>query len=102
MDYFEGEDLVVWLVNVKESQQQAWDFIDGADIAVPCLMDEEGEFYDGYARPPSSGPFPLDVVVDRDGRITYLSGDYDAPALRAAIEAALAAPVSSAPGDPPE
>jgi hypothetical protein len=34
-------------------------------------------------------PFPLDVVVDRDGTIAYLGREYDPDALTVAVEALL-------------
>lgn len=35
-------------------------------------------------------PFPVDVVVGKDGIITYIAREYDPPAMQAAVEAALA------------
>lgn len=37
-----------------------------------------------------SNPFPVDVVVDRDGIITYIAREYDPDGIVAAVEAALA------------
>ena len=37
-----------------------------------------------------ANPFPVDVVVGRDGLISYIAREYDPDALEAAIEAALA------------
>jgi hypothetical protein len=39
----------------------------------------------------SISPFPLDVVIDREGRIAYISREYDADALRQVIEQLLEA-----------
>lgn len=38
----------------------------------------------------SVSPFPLDVVVGRDGVVRYISREYEADELASAIEAALA------------
>ena len=37
-----------------------------------------------------SNPFPVDVVVDKDGMITYIAREYDPDGITAAVEAALA------------
>ena len=34
-------------------------------------------------------PFPFQILVDRSGAVTYMASDYDAEALRKAIEMAL-------------
>ncbi len=38
---------------------------------------------------PSVSPFPLDVVIDADGRLISVRGEYDPEALRREIQAAL-------------
>lgn len=35
-------------------------------------------------------PYPLDVVVGRDGKVVYVGREYDPAAMTAAVEAALA------------
>jgi redoxin len=37
-----------------------------------------------------SNPFPVDVVVDKDGKIVYVAREYDPNGIGAAIDAALA------------
>lgn len=84
--------MVVWLMNAGDSYDTAWEFIDESNTSLPCVLDTNEEVYsvyekkgedDGYA------PFPLQVVIDRDGVITYLEYQYDGERLRAAIDAAL-------------
>ena len=36
-----------------------------------------------------SNPFPVDVVVDADGKIVYVAREYDPDGIRAAIDALL-------------
>jgi hypothetical protein len=43
--------------------------------------------------PPSPAPFPRQVVLDRQGVVTYIAGEHDAAALDAAIVDALESPV---------
>ena len=63
-------------------------FMAETGVTFPVAADSAGSA-GGYSAGPSISPFPLDVVVGRDGRIAYLTRKYDADALRAAIEAAL-------------
>ena len=55
-------------------------------VETDTTYDELAAAYQG------SNPFPLDVVVNRDQTIAYLSREYDAIALDEAIQEALAAP----------
>ena len=48
----------------------------------------ENNTYGG--RPLALSPFPLDVVIDRQGVMRYINREYEADELRAVIEAALA------------
>ncbi len=57
------------------------------------LIDEDQTLYYSYSMGElgfNSAPYPLQVVIDRDGLISYLALEYDVDAVRAAIEAALA------------
>lgn len=58
------------------------------------LLDPERATYGRYEpkRADEYPPFPLDVVVDRDGRVAWLRRDYDDERLRAVLDALLGAP----------
>jgi len=79
----------VWLVNVKEDVDSAWEFIAEAGLSLPVLLDEDGRYYEGYATEAALTPYPLHIVVDRSGDIVYINREYDADLLRDAIRAAL-------------
>ncbi|MFT5584649.1 MAG: peroxiredoxin [Cognaticolwellia sp.] len=81
-----------WLVNAGEDYATAYGFIDELQVSgIPILLDEQETYYKPYAMEvPGYAPFPLQVVIDRDGEIVYLSKQYDVDAAVAAIEAALA------------
>jgi len=79
----------VWLVDVKQDFDTAWEFIAEAGLSLPVLLDEDGIYYESYATEPALTPYPLHVVVDRAGDIVYVNREYDADALRDAIRAAL-------------
>ena len=49
---------------------------------------DDNQSYFQFPKIGQISPFPLDVVVDRDGTIVYLSREYDPVALLAAVEAA--------------
>ncbi len=77
-------------MNTNNSFEIAYDFIEESSVTLPCLLDEDGSIYNSYPLIESYGPFPVHVVIGRDGVITYLSRQYDAEAVRAAITDALA------------
>lgn len=85
-------ELTAWLVNVGEDFGTAYSFIDTLEVrGLPILLDEQETYYKPYAMEvPGYAPFPLQVVIDRNGEIVYLSKQYDVDAAVAAIEAALA------------
>lgn len=59
-------------------------------MGTTCLLDTQQEIYRSYGPVQGSyAPFPLQVVIDRDGTIVYLSAQYDADAVNLAIAAAL-------------
>ena len=63
-------------------------FIAETGITFPVAQDlagSAGQFGGG----PAISPFPIDVVVGRDGRIVYVSREYDASAMIGAVQAAL-------------
>ena len=77
---------------VSEPLDDAAYFLSGTDVTVPCLLDLAAEQYGSYSIGAGDAPYPLEVLIDRDGVISYISREYDGPALSAAIRAALDAP----------
>lgn len=85
-------DLLVLFVNVGESFDTAYSFAEEAQLTLPVLLDEDQRAYSSYSYSEfgaGSAPFPRQVVVDREGIITWMSGEYDADEASAAIQAAL-------------
>ncbi len=83
-----GEEVQVLLVNVEESEEMAYTFAIEADISgIPVLLDEHGGLYRSYS---SAGqgyaPFPLQVIVDQGGVITYIARQHDVAAVRAELD----------------
>lgn len=63
-------------------------FLEATGVTFPILKDED-RTYDEYTSDPALSPYPIDIVVDADGVIVYLSQSYDADALRDAVERVL-------------
>ncbi len=62
-------------------------FIEQSNVTFPVVMDEQQA--QTYAAGLGISPFPVDVVVDREGVIRYISTEYDPDALREAVLRAL-------------
>jgi hypothetical protein len=65
------------------------DYAASLGLTFPIYLDQQGS-YQGYVSTPSIAPFPLDVVIDREGTVTMVKRDYNIGALEAAVDAALA------------
>jgi len=81
----------VFLVT-NDSFEAAYDYLASLSSSVPCLMDSSFEMLNGYAPSEfgeSVAPYPRQVVIDRDGYITYLNTEIDTAELRDAIDEAL-------------
>ena len=91
--YADEEDVEIWLVDAGDSFDDAFEFVGESSTSLPVLLDSDETVYKSYTRREggeSYAPFPLQVIIDRDGTIAYLSNQYDAEAVRAAIDALLA------------
>jgi len=67
-------------------------FVEDLGTTYPIgLEDESTKTYEAFVKNyKGANPFPVDVVVGRDGKIAYISREYDPEGLTAAVEAALA------------
>lgn len=83
-------DVVFWLYDVNDPVELAWSVAEEHRIGVPLLYGGEAA-WTVYPRPSDTiAPFPLRVVIDREGVITRLAYEHDPEADRAAILEALA------------
>ena len=83
---------MVYAVVTGQSAEVGFEHLMNTGTILPCLVDEEQAVYDTYSRDEATGywaPFPVQVVIDRAGIVRYLSFEYHADALTAAIAAAL-------------
>ena len=70
-----------------DDEQVIGAFIEQTGVTFPVVMDEgQTAYYDVGA---AISPFPVDVVVDQDGVIRFIKGEYDPDALIAAVTSLL-------------
>ena len=73
----------------NESADTIEGFIEQTGVTFPILRGDTT--YRNYANPDGAiSPYPLDVIIDREGRITYLRHEYDGDAMVAEVERLLA------------
>ncbi len=60
-------------------------FINQTGVTFPVGWDASSSYF-AFPNAGSISPFPLDVVIDRDGRIAYINREYDSEGLRLAVE----------------
>ena len=97
-NHFEADEVTRIAVDWKESLAAVLDYVNEFGIQSPVLLDSEEEGAGCFAVPKggnslfvhydmlvpgafSGQPFPLQVVIDNDGRFAYLSRDHDPDAL---------------------
>lgn len=71
-------------------------FIQKLGITYPVGLEDTGNYLRFAENFRGSNPFPVDIVVDRNGTIVYIAREYDPAALSAAIEKLLAQDAPSA------
>ncbi len=86
--------MAIWLVNAGDSYEDAFEFVGEAGVTLPTLLDSEKSLYDQYNRNDAVGsgygPFPLQILMDRDGVIRHMAVQYDAADMRSRIDELLA------------
>ena len=61
-------------------------FTERLGVSYPIGLEQTGN-YVGYARNyRGANPFPVDIIVDRDGTIAYIAREYDPGAMAAVID----------------
>jgi len=71
------------VANVTEDEVLAWAVATGATF--PVMMDRDGS-YSTYDRVDSSAPFPLDVLIDQQGVVRYVSTRYEPAVIEALVQ----------------
>ncbi len=71
-----------------ESAQTVENFRDQTGVSFPLLLGDTSK--SKYAHPDATiSPYPIDVIVDRQGTIRYLRHEYDPAAMDAVLEGLL-------------
>jgi hypothetical protein len=65
-------------------------FTDTLGVTFPAGVEDTGSYRRFAENFRGSNPFPIDVIVDRDGTIAYVAREYDPEAMDAVIERLLA------------
>ena len=68
---------------------ESW--IEDNQVSMTVLIDNSGEVYSEWRfdDPDRYAPYPLEFVLDRNGKIIYLSSNINAAEMTTAIEAAI-------------
>ena len=77
------------LANAGDDAETIQTFLQDAHTSIPSLMDLSKSTYQSYPQAETFAPFPLQVVIDQEGVIRYLAFQYEAEAVRHAIDALL-------------
>lgn len=64
-------------------------FIEQTQITFPAGIELTTSYFTLYNAVKSISPYPLNVIIDRDGNLAYMVGDYDPEGMRAMIESLL-------------
>jgi hypothetical protein len=65
-------------------------FTEKLGVTFPTGLEETGSYLRFAENFRGANPFPIDVIVDRDGTIAYVAREYDPAAMEAVIERLLA------------
>ncbi len=77
------------LANAGNTAGTIESFLTDAHTSLWSLMDQQESLYRAYNPPYQFAPFPLHIIVDQTGVIRYISGQYDAQAVRDIIDSLL-------------
>ena len=65
-------------------------YIENLGVTYPVGLEQTGTYRAFASNFRGSNPFPIDVIVDRDGTIAYIAREYDPDGMAAVIEKLLA------------
>jgi len=84
-------DLDVTVFGLTAGQDSTLDlqaFLDAFQMTFPILLNA-GNTYGAYHQSGGTSPYPLDYVIDQEGRVAYFSTEYDPEAMIAVIDGLL-------------
>ena len=92
---YQDQGVVVAAIDANgDAAEGVQEFVKNMRITYPIgLEDTSTKTYEAFTGTNFKGanPFPVDIVVGKDGKIVYVAREYDPDGIVAAVEAALAA-----------
>lgn len=92
---YQDQGVVVAAIDANgDAPEGVQDFVKNMGLTYNVgLEDESTKTYAAFTESNFKGanPFPVDIVVGKDGKIVYIAREYDPDGIVAAVEAALAA-----------
>ena len=77
-DYVDNDDVLILLANAGDTAEVAEQFLMDTQTTLPTVLDEAKDVYEVYPRDETTyAPFPVNVVIDQEGVIQYLSYQHD-------------------------
>ena len=74
----DNEDVLILLANAGDTPEVAEQFLADTQTQLPTILDEERTVYQTYPRDGTTfGPFPVNLVINQEGVIEYLSFQHD-------------------------
>jgi peroxiredoxin len=61
-------------------------FVSKLGVTFPAGVEQTGSYLRFAENFRGSNPFPVDVIVDRDGKIVYVAREYDPPSIEAVLD----------------
>ena len=77
VEEFESESVVIFGVNISENLDLVKNFITAFGITFPVLMDSTQKVINDYLQFVSTSPFPLDYIIDQQGKVAYHNTEYN-------------------------
>ena len=74
---FEADSVVILGINISENLDLVKSFIDAFEITFPVLMDSTQKVINDYLQFVSTSPFPLDYIIDQQGKVAYHNTEYN-------------------------
>ena len=74
---FESEAVVLIGVNISENLEIIKNFIISFGITFPVLIDPDQAVIKDYLQRVSTSPFPLDYIIDQQGKVAYHNTEYN-------------------------
>jgi uncharacterized YccA/Bax inhibitor family protein len=89
---YQAQGLLVYAVNTQsatgtgETDATIQGFVAQTGITFPVLLDGSVNSYDEWAKSAQVSPYPLDVLLGKDGKVTFVTHEFELTKLQEEIE----------------